>query len=395
MLRVLRSWKFWAIGFVVATLIGLAEAAQVYAGAQAMDRPMPFSRALSATVPSWYTLLLLLPPVLWLAHRFRLERGNFGRALAVHVPAGGVFALVHLALASWLADYVFYSDFSLAYLPNLQRLLGLYFVLDLSYYWALVGGYYVFDYREKYREGERAAAELALRASRLEGSLARANLETLRMQLNPHFLFNTLNAVSVLAMKGERQNVVRMLARLSDLLRLALENAEQVVPLAEELAFLEPYLEIEQVRFRDRLRVEHEVPPEALEAEVPSLLLQPLVENAIRHGIARCTGPGYIEIRAVVAERRLILEVRDSGPGFADADRPAQYAEDAGGHGVGIANTRARLEQLYGMDHTLELVNAPGGAGAIARVVIPFRTYRYEPGRSRDAEPDRTEARTA
>ncbi|MGH7507342.1 MAG: sensor histidine kinase, partial [Longimicrobiales bacterium] len=262
------------------------------------------------------------------------------------------------------------------------------FILDIVYYWTLVGVFYMYDYRNRYREQERTAAELALKASRLEGSLARANLETLRMQLNPHFLFNTLNAISVLALKGERQNVVRMLTRLSDLLRLALENADQVVPLAEELAFLEPYLEIEQVRFRDRLDVIQDVPAEVLDAEVPSLLLQPIVENAVRHGIARCTGPGTIEIRALTADGRLVIEVRDSGPGFAAS------AADSEGHGVGIANTRARLEQLYGPEHRLELVNGTRG-GAIVRVVIPFRTFRYDGETSTGSLPADPEARTA
>jgi sensor histidine kinase YesM len=250
-----------------------------------------------------------------------------------------------------------------------------------------VGAFYAIDYQKKYSAHERAVAELALKTSRLEGSLARANLEALRMQLNPHFLFNTLNAISVLALKGERQNVVRMLTRLSDLLRLALENAHQVVTLEEDLAFLQPYLEIEQVRFRDRLQVVTDVPPETLDAEVPSLLLQPLVENAVRHGIAQRTAPGLVEIRAFTADGRLVLEVRDSGPGF-----PADHAAVGERTGVGLANTRARLEQLYGADYRLETVNAPGG-GAIVRVVIPFR--QYEGDRAFDAAPFETEARTA
>jgi signal transduction histidine kinase len=386
MRAIFTSWKYWVATFGVALLVGLAEAAQLYASMQAMERPMPFSRAASATMPSWFSLALFLPAVLWLADRYRLARGNWRRGLLVHVPAACLFALGNLALASWLSDYVFYDGFPLGYLDNLTRLAGLYFILDLTYYGAFVAVFYALDYQKKYRAQERASAELALKASRLEGSLARANLETLRMQLNPHFLFNTLNAISVLALKGERQNVVRMLTRLSDLLRLALENSQQVVTLAEELAFLEPYLEIEQVRFRDRLTVITDVPPETLDAEVPSLLLQPLVENAVRHGIARRTGPGTIEIRALAADDRLCLEIRDSGPGF----RP-DHAHNGERLGVGLANTRARLEQLYGAEHRFELVNAPGG-GAVVSVVIPFRLFGGQPDQPADIE---TEVRTA
>src|SRR5690606_30186611 len=205
----------------------------------ATPRPMPFSRAASATIPSWLVLAILLPGVMWLCDRFRLDR-NWRRALLVHVPASAAFAVLALVLSSWLSDYVFYDDFPLTFMANLKRLLGVYFILDVTYYWAMVGAFYAIDYQKKYRAHERAVADLALKASRLEGSLARANLEALRMQLNPHFLFNTLNAISVLALKGERQNVVRMLTRLSDLLRLALENSQQVVPLEEDLAFLDP-----------------------------------------------------------------------------------------------------------------------------------------------------------
>jgi two-component system, LytTR family, sensor kinase len=391
MLKSFRSWKFWGALLGAATLIGLAEATQLYASTQATPRPMAFSRAASATMPSWFVLAILLPGVMWLCDRFRLDRGSWRKALVVHVPASALFAVLAIGIASWLSDFVFYDDFPLGYIANLKRLLGVYFILDVTYYWAMVGAFYAIDYQKKYREHERAVTDLALKASRLEGSLARANLETLRMQLNPHFLFNTLNAISVLALKGERQNVVRMLTRLSDLLRLALENSQQVVTLEEDLAFLDPYLEIEKVRFRDRLQVVIDVPPETLDAEVPSLLLQPPVENAVRHGIAQRTGPGIIEVRAFTADSRLFLEVRDSGPGFSP-----DHVANGERTGVGLANTRARLEQLYGGEHRLETVNAPGG-GAIVRVVIPFRPF--EGDRVTDAgsyeNEDETEARTA
>jgi sensor histidine kinase YesM len=207
---------------------------------------------------------------------------------------------------------------------------------------------------------------------RLEASLSRAKLDSLRMQLNPHFLFNTLNAISVMAMKGERQGVVRMLMLLSDLLRLSLDNKQHVVALRDELEILDRYLEIENVRFRDRLTLERAIDPAVLDAEVPSLVLQPLVENAIRHGVSRRPGRGVVRVEAqTVAGEWLELRVLDTGPGV-----DSTPARD--GTGVGLSNTRARLEQLYGSRQELTLVSRQGG-GACATVRVPLRRFKGEP----------------
>ena len=379
-----RSWKFWLSVIAVATLVGAAEAAQLYAGSHALGRqPVSWARAASATMPSWYVIVATLPLVLWTSCNVPLEPGRLLRALAVHVPAATVFALAHIVLASWLSDYVFNPEpFPLGFRENVMRLASVYFVLDIAFYWALYGAVTAAEYHRRYREKAETASELTLKATRLEGSLARANLDALRMQLNPHFLFNTLNAISVLALKGERQNVVRMLARLSDLLRLALENTEQVVPLSEELVFLQPYIEIEQVRFKDRLQVVQDIAPDTLDAEVPSLFLQPFVENAVRHGIAPRPGPGLIEVRSRREGESLVLEVADTGPGFSDHHQH-------GREGVGIANARARLDQLYGAAQRLELLASASG-GALVRVVLPFRPHGSELPLSA-----RPEARTA
>jgi sensor histidine kinase YesM len=373
MQKFLKSPRFWVILILGASFVGLAEAVQTYAGEAARGREIAWSRALSAVMPSWYVVVALFPGVAWLASRFNFEPGRRFRSLAVHMAGSIVFGVLSLGLASWLSDYVLYKDFPLGYWDNFKRLATVYFIsLELAYYWAMVGVTYAVDFRQKYREREREAAALALERSRLEGSLARANLEALRMQLNPHFLFNTLNAVSVLAMKGERQTVVRMLARLSDLLRMSFETSDPVVPLAEELTLLEPYLEIEQVRFKDRLQVMRRIDPDALDAEVPTLLLQPLVENAVRHGIAQRPGPGQVEIRARKDADRLEITVRDTGPGFQSSGGLASSRQ-----GVGLANTRARLEQLYGAAAVLETSNLPEG-GALVRVVMPFRIHQGE-----------------
>ncbi|NJD11625.1 MAG: sensor histidine kinase [Gemmatimonadetes bacterium] len=366
-----RSWRGWVAIFAACTVIGLVEGTQAHLGYAAAGKPLEWGRAFASTMPSWYVLGLLVPGIVWLAGRFPFEAGGWRLAVPVHGAASVLFAAVHLGLASYISDYLLRTDFPLGFTRNMSRLLGLYFVIELFFYWSILGGFYVRAYWRQLRERERQTTQLALKASRLETSLTRAHLETLRMQLNPHFLFNTLNAISVLAMKGEKQAVVRTLTLLSDLLRVSLESSEQVVPLREEIALLERYLEIEQTRFRDRLAVEFDVAPAALDAEVPTLLLQPLVENAIRHGIARTPGPGRIRICGRAEAGRLRLTVRDTGPGL---HPDAQTT----GNGIGLANTRARLEQLYGGDFALELENAPGG-GAQASVELPLVPSGEEP----------------
>jgi two-component system, LytTR family, sensor kinase len=360
--------KFWLVALLAALVLGVAEASQLHLGAAASGRPLAWSRAFSATMPSWLVTVAFLPLIFWAARRFPIERGRRLRALAGHVPVAVVYAVGHLAIASWLSDYVLYRDHPLGYLPNLIRLLTVYFVMQLFFYGAIVAAHYAYQYYRKYRAQERAAAELELHASRLEASLAQANLEALRMQLNPHFLFNTLNTISVLALKGEGQAVARVLSRLSELLRIVLENSDQVVPLRDELELLDRYLEIEQVRFRDRLTVKLDIAPDVLDAEVPSLVLQPLVENALWHGIAQRPGAGRVEIGAQRVGDRLEIRVRDTGPGFGPSQRPARRK------GVGLSNTRARLEQIYGDQHELDLGNAADG-GAVVRLTIPFRQH--------------------
>jgi two-component system, LytTR family, sensor kinase len=364
------GWKLVGALFLITTAIGFAEATQVYLGVGAQGKTISYRESMASTMPSWLMLAGLLPLAIWLARRFRLDEKGWRRALPIHLAASIVFTAVHLGLSSWISDYVLMSA-TVPFLRNITRIFTLFFVLDTLFYWGMIGSYYAFEYGRRYREEERAAAQLALKASRLETSLSRANLEALRMQLNPHFLFNTLNTISVLALKGERQPVVRMINRLSDLLRLSLENNRQTMTLGEEVDFLQRYLEIEQVRFRDRLTVRVDVPEELLDAEVPSLVLQPIVENAVVHGVSKQTEGGSIEISGRRKDDRLILEVRDSGPGFrSDSVR--------NGTGVGISNTSARLEQLYGTDHRISRENRPGG-GAIVTVELPYRVLSRDP----------------
>jgi len=229
-------------------------------------------------------------------------------------------------------------------------------------YWIIVGLYFAVDAFRKYRREERHAAALALRAARLEGQLGQARLNALRMQLNPHFLFNSLNTISVLTAEDPAK-ANRVLLRLSELLRIALrESADRETTLAEELNFVRQYLAIEQARFEDRLRTDIEAAPEVGGAMVPTLILQPLVENAVKHGIAKRADASRILVRARREGGRLALSVYDDGPG-PDAVR---Y------EGLGLRLTRERLQGHYGEAFALSLTR-PDEGGALARLAIPLR----------------------
>jgi two-component system LytT family sensor kinase len=197
-------------------------------------------------------------------------------------------------------------------------------------------------------------------------------LQALRMQLHPHFLFNTLNGIAGLVRDQKNKQAVDMIAGLSDLLRYTLENAgKQEVPLREELDFLELYLDIQQMRFSDRLAVRMEVAPETLDALVPSLILQPLVENAVRHGVAGRASAGTVGVTAELEYGLLRIKVYDDGPGLRE-----DWTPESGG-GIGLANTRARLEQLYGVRHGFTVRNRERG-GVEATLAIPLRLASAE-----------------
>jgi signal transduction histidine kinase len=308
----------------------------------------------------WYVWAVLAIFVFRLARRFPFERGRWRHGLLIQAPASIVFALVASALQLVVNHYLRQAlpkPTSSAAFVELFMLVAL--LENLAIYWVILGIYHVLAYSRKYRERE-------LRASQLEARLAQAQLQVLKMQLHPHFLFNTLHAISAL-MHQDVELADRMLARLADLLRSTLENADkQEVSLKEELAFIQPYLEIEQARLGPRLTVQLDIDPRAMDALVPNLILQPLVENAVRHGIAPCAEGGRIEISARPDQGLLRLQVRDNGPGLPERQQGSLK------EGVGLANTRARLQQLYGAEHRFEIANGQG-QGFTATVTIPLR----------------------
>ena len=248
----------------------------------------------------------------------------------------------------------------------------LFFLLVIGYhqsiltYWSILGAQCTYGWYRRYEERRQEALRLELRSSQLERQLAEAHLSALKMQLHPHFLFNTLNTIMVLVRQQKGREAEEMLARLSDLLRCVLDDVQaQEVPLSRELEYLQLYLSIEQVRFQDRLRVDIAADPEVLDAALPHMALQPIVENAIRHGIGRSSTAGQIGITACRVNESVEIKIRDDGPGLAAANGTT-------GGGIGLANTRARLRELYGDAASLKVENAERG-GVVATMVLPFR----------------------
>ena len=329
-------------------VIALFFAAQGYLSSAYSGRPASWSSTLLYSVHFYAVWALLTPPVLWLAARVRPARRRVARFLAVHVPAGVAVSLLH----AWLFAVLYWPRYSDAGRLDSPRalwgsMLAAHFHSNLLLYWLLVGGVLAAGTYAAYRDRE--------------ARLARAELQALRAQLHPHFLFNSLNTISSLV-REEPLAAERMISRLGDLLRITLGgHRTDEVPLRQELDFVDRYLEIEQTRFGDRLRVERRVEPAALDALVPHLVLQPLVENALRHGVAPRRAGATVEIRAARQGGLLTLEVRDDGAGA-----PAGMAD-----GVGLANTRARLERLYGAGHRFEA--RPAQPGFAVLVEIPFR----------------------
>ncbi len=321
---------------------------------------------LGQQVALWLVWAAFTPLIVMTARRFPLERDGFLAAVPVHVSLAIACIASYLAWCAWISQYTSLSmsrppPFRVAY----RNLVGTRLTLALVLYAGVLGIALAVDERKRRRERE-------LHAARLEGDLAQAQLQGLQMQLQPHFLFNTLHAISMLV-REDPEAASRMIVRLGDLLRrtLALAHTPEL-PLREELEILRDYLEIEETRFQDRLTVTIDAPEEILGTHVPSLILQPIVENAVRYGVAERTSPGRVMVRGRQSSSHIELEVEDDGAGF-----------ETGSHrdgGIGLAATRERLQMLYGDLAELRCGAAAGG-GALVRIRIPLRTgARSTPG---------------
>ncbi len=351
-------------GFAIATALGVIAASQHYVSARVEGEPVAFVAAVLLTMPFWYLWALLAPVVFWLARRLPLERTRLVSRGISHLVFAMVLSSVHTAVIFqiiWASrSQLTESVAELSYLTLFMAYASYQLSSNLLAYCAIAGVAHALDYYRRYRERELAT-------TRLSEQLAQAQIRALRMQLNPHFLFNAMNSIAMLVRHQQRDEAVRTVAGLSDLLRYVLEDTREVeVPLRQELDFVERYLAIEQVRFRDRLEVRIDADHDTLDAQVPNLILQPLVENAIRHGIAKRTAAKLVAITAHRTDDNLVLDVIDDGPGLSGVARM--------GNSVGISNTRARLAQLYGSQQKLQLRNAPS-QGVIATISLPFHTH--------------------
>lgn len=364
----IRSWIVKhrrAISLYVAVWVAMAvlAAVEVYIYQQRWDKPITWDLAFRRAFKEYFAYAVCTLAVLWLCGRLHPQAGRRVRWFLLHMLAAVVFSIAHVAFVSWLeaGERSVMTGKILTFGYLFKNLLITYTSSNVFKYWIVVLGNLGWHYYKAYRERERQAGALAT-------ELVQARLQALRMQINPHFLFNTLNTISALI--HENPNAAdRMVVRLSELLRRTLDRGDvQEVPLREELEFLKGYLEIEQMRFSDRLTVTYDIEPKTNELLVPHLILQPLVENALRHGIMPREEAGQVEITARILDgQHLELKVRDNGNGLAPANG------SPGREGIGLNNIRSRLTQLYGDTQQFEIGNAVGG-GVEARVRIPCCT---------------------
>jgi hypothetical protein len=324
--------------------------------ARESDHPVSIARAIWLGAGTWLAWPIVTPVIVWLGQRWRLDQPPRWRALPAHMVAAAVIGVVTAAVTA-IAVYD----------PGTPRPLAEYLTarivprapMGATLYFIILGVSYLAINTRRLREEE-------LHAARLSDELSAAQLTALRWQLQPHFLFNSLNAVMTLVRDRDTDRAERALGLLSDFLRRTLrEGGEPTVPLDRELAFVRTYLELETLRFGDRLRVVYSIPAEIGAARVPSFVLQPLVENALRHGILDLPGGGTLRISADTRGDTLMLCVDDDGVGL----RPGW---DSSRTGVGLANVRARLAHIYGAEASLEVTSGSGRSGTRAIVELPY-----------------------
>lgn len=354
------------------TVLGLLESSKAYLAEQLRGEEalVPgvahgWDAALIGNMPWWLLWALLTPLIFRLAAHFRLDGPQWPQSAAVHLGAGTALSALHVGVAGTLYYYTNTRGGPIgSAAAQVESILDSYLVVDLMTYCAVVGTWHALEFARRVRERETTALQLEARAASLEAQMAEARLGMLRMQLDPHFLFNSLNGVSGLVRRGDETGAIEMLARLGELLRVSLEQRDaHQVTLAREVECLQLYLAIERARLGERLKVEWAIDPALDDVLVPAFILQPLAENAVRHGIAQTPGAGTLRIAAGATDGMVTLELADTGPGLGTSRN--------GRSGIGLANTRARLEQLYGDAAALRLENGPR-RGAVATVTLPL-----------------------
>ena len=346
--------------FAATTFFGAINAVQIVSDGEGHHA---WSEAFLHALLLWYLFLPIVPLGIALARKLPAVREHRLRNLCLHSAVALIVGAIHPYAFVMTYALVIQPRWALTVAASMLPYLHYWYMQDLLMavlaYAMIAAATYAFVYYRGFQQGQ-------LRAAQLQTQLANANLTALKMQLHPHFLFNALHSISSLQMI-DGAAAQKMTALLGDFLRMTLRNVQQQeIPLRQEFEFLQRYLAIEQMRFGDRLCFHLEAPPELLDAAVPQLILQPLVENAVRHGIAPYGCGGEIAVRASQEGLRLCLTVQDSGPGILE-DKPRPPAAS----GLGLANTRARLLHLYGEAQQLTLENISGG-GFRARLELPF-----------------------
>lgn len=339
--------------------LGLIYSSQSFFYSLSVGREYVWQRSLFHSFVFCLEWALLTSLVLFLAERFRLDSKNLPKNIFIHFVLGSTIALLQQTVYVLVVDFIeggfVFTKEPTKYLPSIVG----FFEYGVLMYWSIVFIHHAIGYYRRYQQEEQNAIQL-------RSQLVESQLQTLKMQLQPHFLFNTLNAISVLV-KKEPNLAQKMIVRLSDLLRLTLERGnENEVTLEQELEFLNTYLSIEKVRFGDRLQTKMNIDERSLQALVPTFILQPLVENSLRHGIAQRSGEGWIEIRSEMNENDLIIEVIDGSVNVRKSKK------NVDGIGVGLQNTRLRLSQLYQDKFTFEFIENKNN-GSTVRFTIPVK----------------------
>jgi two-component system, LytTR family, sensor kinase len=358
--KVAGIWLAW-------TLAGLFYVTQDFMTRLYWSKPVPLLDLLVGWMAAMYICAAFTPAILSLGRRWPIERGRRLKHALLHLGFGAIFSVVSAAIEApvLLALDVFPAASQTISLQAAVSLLLVHgFHGGIVRYWAVVGLQTAFRSHQNAKAREREALELMVRSSELAEQLAAAQLGALKMQLQPHFLFNTLGAIMVLVQQHKGQKAEAMLARLGVLLRLTLDDVDaQEVPLWRELEFLRLYLSIEQIRFQDRLNVQITAGPDVSDALVPHMVLQPIVENAVRHGLGESEGAVLIEVLADKTGSSVVMMVSDNGSGS-----PSGRFE---GKGIGLSNTRNRLKRLYGDSAKLLAENRPMG-GVRVTMTVPF-----------------------
>jgi two-component system, LytTR family, sensor kinase len=343
--------------FAVWTFLAAFSSSQTVVYLSQRGLPIVWRDVLPGRFADWYTCALFTPLFFWMGRRYPIDRTGWRVMLPLTLAVTSVCVVVKYSVLVPIEHLL-----GLNMNSSISSELARNFANESMAFWAVIGIVHAFEFNRRYREREVAAADLRAR-------LSEAQLEALRSQIHPHFLFNTLHGVSTL-MHRDVHAADTMLTRLSDLLRLTMQHrGENEISLRDELALVGQYIEIMRVRFGDRLTVNHTIRPEALDALVPQFILQPLLENALDHGIARTSGPGTIEIAALAVDGKLEVSITDNGLTSNDSGAPAAK------QGMGLTNTRRRLEQLYGPAQSISLEKLPG-RGTRVVVAIPLHTLR-------------------